>query len=800
MTGPLTIFDRPNSYIGKSVPRPDANRLLQGRGRFVDDIQLPRMLHAAFVRSPVAHGRIENMDVSRARAFPGVMAVYTGADLVAHVEPYVGVLDHLAGLRSPPQMPMAVDVVRWTGEPLVMVVATSRAIAEDAAALIEVEIDELPPVTDMERALDVDAPVIHEQYGSNLAWERTVEAGDPDAAFARADVTVVERQFRFGRHTGVTLETRAAVVEYDPSENMLTFWYSGQAPHMMQFILAKHLGLPEENVRVVSQDVGGSFGIKIHTYGDEIATAAAARILGRPVKFVADRLESFLTDIHARDHVVDGRIAVTADGKIAALAFEDITGIGPYSMYPRTSAIEANQVLNLTGAAYTLENYRARARVVFQNKNLMSQYRAVGHPIAMVVADGLLEDAAHEIGMDVVEIRRRNLIRDDAYPTTTATGLKLDDLSHHKTLDRLVAVMDYDARRAEHAHLRDAGIYRGIGLVSMVEITNPSPMFYGIGGAPIASQDGTTIRLEAGGAIHVSSSVTEQGQGTNTILAQIAAGVFGVAMDRVKVTTGDTRSTPYGGGTWASRGAGIGGEATLQAAFALKQQVLVVAATILQSSPDGLDIVDGQIVDIGSDGGGGGESASVRMSLSDLARTVYYRGNELPSDLTPELVATRHYRVTDVPFVFTNAAMAAEVEVDPDTGFVKILNFWAVEDCGRVINPDLVDGQIRGGVVQGIGGAFYEECLYSEDGQLENATMADYLVPMAFEMPDIIVEHVETPTRTSVLGAKGAGEAGTGGSPAALMNAVNDALRPLGASIHQMPMTPERILKALGTV
>ncbi len=792
MSGPLTIFDKPNSYIGKSVPRPDAHRLLQGRGKFVDDIQLPRMLHAAFVRSPISHGRIESVDISAAKALPGVSAVFTGADLVDQVEPYVGVLSHLAGLRSAPQMPLAVDVARWTGEPVAMVVASSRAIAEDAVALVELEMSELEAATDMERALEPDAPIIHEDFGSNLAWERVVEAGDPDAAFAREDVTVVERRFSFGRHTGVTLETRASVVEYDPSEEVLTYWYSGQAPHMMQFILAKHLDLPEENVRVVSQDVGGSFGIKIHTYGDDIATAAAAKILGRPVKYVADRLESFLTDIHARDHVVDGRIAVTADGHIAALAFDDVTGIGPYSMYPRTSAIEANQVLNLTGAPYTIENYRAKAQVVFQNKNMMCQYRAVGHPIAMAVADGLLEDAAAEIGMDPVEMRRRNLIRDDAYPTSSASGMKFDDLSHHKTLDGLVKVMDYDALRAEHARLREDGIHRGLGLVSMVEVTNPSPMFYGVGGAPIASQDGTTIRLEAGGAIHVASSVTEQGQGTNTILAQIAAGVFGVSMHRVKVTTGDTRNTPYGGGTWASRGAGIGGEATLQAAHALKEQVLEVAATILQSTPDKFDIAEGHVVDA--------EGGARRMSLSDLARTVYYRGNELPSDMSPELVATRHYRVTDFPFVFTNGAMAAEVEVDPDTGFVKVLNFWAVEDCGRVINPELVDGQIRGGVVQGIGGAFYEECVYSEDGQLQNATMADYLVPMAFEMPDIIVEHVETPTKTSVLGAKGAGEAGTGGAPAALMNAVNDALRPLGASIHQMPMTPERILKALGTV
>ena len=791
MTGPVTPFDRPNSCIGKSVPRPDARRLSEGRGRFVDDMRLPRMVHAAFLRAPHAHADITALDVSEARAAPGVVAVYTGADMARHVSPYVGVLTHLAGLRSPPQHPLAVDRVRWQGEPVAMVIATSRALAEDAVERIEVDYDELPALTDPEAALAPNALRIHPEYDSNLAWERSVDVGNVDAAFAQPGLTVVEREFRFGRHTGVTLETRTALAAFDPSEDRLTFHYSGQAPHMMQVILAKHLGLREDDVRVVAEDVGGSFGIKIHTYGDEIATAAASRLLKRPVKFVADRHESFLSDIHARDHIVRARMGVTAQGKIAALEFDDITGIGPYSMYPRTSAIEANQVLNLTGAPYEIENYRARARVVFQNKNMMCQYRAVGHPIAMAVCDGLLEDAAAAIGMDPVDIRRRNLMGDDSYPRNSASGMKLDDLSHHKAIVKLTGMMQYEALRADQAAARARGVHRGIGFCSMVEVTNPSPMFYGIGGAPIASQDGATIRLDAAGGIHIASSVTEQGQGTNTILAQIAAGIFGVDMDRVRVKTGDTEVTPYGGGTWASRGAGIGGEAMLQAALALKAQVLDVAGAILQAAPDLLDIQRGAITDL---------DGTERLPLSDLARMVYYRGNELPPDLKPELIATRHYRVTDVPFVFTNGAMAAHVEVDIETGLVRVLDFWAVEDCGRVLNPLLVDEQIRGGVVQGIGGALYEECLYSDEGQMLNASMADYLVPMAGEMPDIHVAHIETPTKTSVLGAKGAGEAGTGGAPAAVMNALNDALRPFGASLWQMPMTPQRILKALGTV
>ena len=789
MTGPKFSFDKPGKYVGQPTERPDTRRLLKGRGKFVDDIQLPRMLHAAFLRSPVAHAKIKSIDTSAAEKVKGVVKILKGTDFIGVVEPYVGVLSHLAGLRSAPQMPLATDTVRWQGEPVVMVIANSRAIAEDAASEIILDLEDLPAVTNMETALNKDEHVIHSEFDSNLAWERTVDVGNVDEVYTRDDVVTVEKQFLFGRHTGVTLEARATIANYDPSENQLDIYYSGQAPHMMQFIYAKHLDMPEENVRVTSHDVGGAFGIKVHTYGDEIATAAAAKLMERPIKFLADRYESFMSDIHARDHVINGKMTVSKDGKILALEYDDITGIGPFSMYPRTSAIEANQVLNLTGGPYTIPNYRANAKVVFQNKNMMCQYRAVGHPIAMALCDGLLEEAAAAINMDSVELRKRNLIPDDTYPTTSTTGMKLDDLSHQKALSKLIEMMDYEKLKKENAELKKQGVYRGIGFCSMIEVTNPSPMFYGIGGAPIASQDGATIRLDAGGGIHVASSVTEQGQGTNAVLAQVAADVFGVDIDRVQVTTGDTKTTPYGGGTWASRGAGIGGEAVYLAAEALKDQVLDVAGVMLQSKPEDLNIDNGHVVDH--------VSKEKRMSLSDLARTVYYRGNELPSDMSPELIATRHFRVTDMPFVFTNGAMAAHVELDIETGIVKILNFWAVEDCGRVINPMLVDEQIRGGVVQGIGHALYEECLYSDDGQLLNTTLADYLVPMAAEMPEIHVGHIETPTKTSVLGAKGAGEAGTGGAPACIINAVNDILRPLGVTNYQIPMTPNRLLDTL---
>ncbi|MEM7442547.1 MAG: xanthine dehydrogenase family protein molybdopterin-binding subunit [Pseudomonadota bacterium] len=789
---PLSVFDRPNSYVGKSVPRPNADRLVAGRGRFVDDIVLPRMLHAAFVRSPHAHAKITSIDNSAAKEAPGVVAVYTASDLLAQCEPWTGTLQHLAGMQSPPQSPLALDVARWQGEPIVLIVASSRATAEDAAELVLIDYEELPIVADSETALDPSTPLIHEDLESNLVWKRTVDAGDVDAAFSDPDARVVEETFVFGRHTGVTLEPRSTVADYDPASDQLTVYYSGQAPHMVQAILARHVGVPESNIRVISQDVGGSFGIKIHTYGDDMAAIVAAKALGRPVKYIADRLESFVTDIHARDHRVNARMAVTADGKITALAFEDRTGVGPFSAYPRTSAIEANQVLNLTGGPYRIENYRALGEVVFQNKNMMSQYRAVGHPIACAVAEGLVEQAAEAIGMDSVELRRRNIVPDDGYPCSSAAGVKFNELSHQAALEKLIGLMDLDRLRGEQAELRARGVYRGIGIAQFIELTNPSPMFYGIGGAPIAAQDGATVRLDPSGAIHVATSVTEQGQGTDTVMAQVAASAFGVLLDQVKVTTGDTGAVPYGGGTWGSRGAGIGGEAVYRAARALRDNVLEIAASILQAKPSELEIADGQVVDA--------EGGSRGIALHELAKMVYYRGTELPNELEPELVATRHFRVTDYPFVFTNGCQASYLEVDVDTGFVRLLNHWVVEDCGRVINPQLVDEQIRGGVVQGIGGALFEECLYSADGQMLNANMADYLVPMAAEMPDITVAHVETPTSTSELGAKGAGEAGTAGAPAAIMNAVNDALKPFGTSLATFPMTPQRILRALRRV
>jgi aerobic carbon-monoxide dehydrogenase large subunit len=550
--------------------------------------------------------------------------------------------------------------------------------------------------------------------------------------------------------------------------------------------------LSESQVRVVCKDVGGSFGIKVHIYADEMAVYALSKLLRRPIKFVADRVESFNTDIHARDHRCKGRIGVKRDGTITAFEIDDLTGIGPYSMYPRTSAIEANQVVNLVGGPYLAKNYRARARVVFQNKNVMCQYRAVGHPIACSVTEGLVDLAAMKIGMDPVEIRRRNLIPDDAYPCASPSGLRFEKLSHHASLDKLLDMMNYKSLCAEQVELRNRNVYRGIGFACFIEVTNPSAAFYGVGGAKISSQDGVAVRLDAQGTVICHTSITEQGQGSEALTAQIVASVLGISMERVRVILGDTDNTPYGGGTWASRGAGIGGEAALQAAKILRNSILEVAAAILQSIPGELDIAGDSVVNI-SDG-------TLRIELKELARIVYFRPDTLPPGIQPELMATRHYVPRKYPFAFTNGIQASWLEVDTETGFVRLLRHWVVEDCGTIINPQLVDEQIRGGVVQGLGAALFEKCIYDERGQLTNANMADYLVPMSGEMPDIDVGHVVSPTLESELGAKGAGEAGTAGAAAAVANAVNDALKPFGTIITEIPLTPQVILAALGRI
>jgi len=789
-TGP-SVGHKGTTYIGAAVPRPNAKRLLHGRGKYVDDIRVPRVAHAVFYRSPHAHARILSIDTSEAEKSPGILRVITGVDVAQLCTPYVGVLAHIKGMQSAPQLPLAVDRARWQGEPVVGVIAETRAQAEDAAQLINVDWEPLPAVTDPESALDSGTQVIHPLLGSNLCFERSVDAGKVDDAFARAH-RVVECTFSMARHTAVSLEPRSILAEYDPSEQQLTIWHSTQVPHQMQWVLARHFNIPEPRVRVVVPDVGGSFGLKIHTYGDELATVAAAILLCRPVKFVADRMESFVSDFHAREHRVKAKMAVSKDGDILAIEADDLYGIGPYSGHPRGAANEGIQVANLVGAPYRQRAYRGRSRAVFQNKAMYGQYRAVGHPIATIATEGLADKAARSLGLDPVEFRRRNYIPANAYPYTLPSGVMFERLSQHESLEKILAMMDYPALRDEQTRLRRQNIYRGIGLATFIENSNASSATYGPGGVSIASQDGCTVKLTATGGLTVASSSNEIGQGAYAAIAQIAATAVGTTLNKVKVIMGDTDATPYGGGNTGSRGTGIAGEAAFQAGKALRANVLGFVARLIESEASLLDIRDGNVVD--------SASGMTHMTLEDVARTAYFRPDQVPKDYQPELIVTRSYAQKTYTGTFTNGIQGSYLEIDVNTGFVRLFRHWVVDDCGTIVNPMLVDEQIRGAVVQGIGEALYEQCIYSPEGQLMNGSLMDYIVPMAAEMPDVEVGHTCTPTLTSELGAKGAGEAGAAGAAAAIMNALNDALYPLDAQLYSMPFTPERILRALGKV
>jgi aerobic carbon-monoxide dehydrogenase large subunit len=779
---------RSSSGIGARIPRRELQRLLRGHGRYVDDIRLPRMLHICFVRSPHAHTKIASIDTQAAREMPGVTAVLTAADINPLCEPFVGIALHRPGHRSAEQRLMAAERAVWQGQPVVAIVADSRAEAEDAAERVVIAWEPLPVVADQMAAIEPGGPVIHAELGNNVAFDFSLEKGNPARAFIEAEV-VIEEELRFERQMAMSLEPRGLIADYDSTEGALTVIHSHQSPFQMQEVFSRHLKIPEHKVRVVAPDVGGGFGMKLNIYCDEIATAAASMLLGRPVKFCVDRLESFLSDSQARDHYIKCRIAVNTSGEITAMEVDDIGAVGAYGMPLRFNVAEGMMAITMTGAPYKFENYRARTRSVYVNKNLIGMYRGVGMPFACITAELLTDFAATKLGIDSVEFKRRNYWPVSALPCTTPAGQRLEAVSFHQCLDKLVEITGYEALRAEQRRLRERGIYRGLGIATFCEQTAYGPPYYGPSGAPISTQDGCTLRLEPSGSIRCITSLTDQGQGTLTSVAQIIADTMGVSIEQVSVIGGDSAISPYGGGAWASRGTAIGGEAALRAGTMLKRNVLSLAGAITQTAAGALDIVDGRIVNTRS-----GQSV---ISLADVGRIGYFRQDTLPPDYDVQLSVSASFVANDKLYYMANGVQASYVEVDCETGFISVLGQWAVDDCGRVINPLLVDEQVRGGIVQGIGAVLYEECVYDENANLLNGTMADYLVPMAGEMPDMVIAHVETPERSTALGAKGIGEAGLIGSMGSMWVAVNDALKPLGAKVLHQPFTPERILDAI---
>jgi carbon-monoxide dehydrogenase large subunit len=772
--------------IGAPLPRVEDPRLLSGRGRYVADLDLPRTAHAAFLRSPHAHARLSAIDVSAAARAPGVVACLTGAELARHVRP----------LRAPSRMreyratdfpALALGKVRHVGEAVAVVLAEDRYAAEDALDLIAVDYAPLPLAGDAEAALRPGAPLVHDETGGNVLLSRAFAQGDVEAAFAGAALTVGDR-FRFHRHAGVAIENRACVASFDAGEGALTLWSSTQIPGIVRDALAELLGLPLPLVRVVASDVGGGFGIKTVLYPEEIVVATLARLVGRPVRWIGDRREDLLTSTQAWDEIIDADLALDGEGRILGLRARVVADIGAYSIYPWTASIEVIQVVSFLPGPYRVPHYRAEALGVATNKAPMGPYRGVGRPVSVFVTETLLDRAARRLALDPVALRRRNFITPDELPYRSPSGIVWDSGAFGESLERACQAAGYAALREEQARARASGRHLGVGIASYVELTGVGSAIAVSPGADIATgTEGVTVRVEPGGGVTAIFALASHGQGIETSLAQIVAGELGVPPASVRVRHGDTALGPHGTGSYASRSAVLGGGAAILAARALRDKTLAIAAHQLEASVGDLDLHAGVIRVRGVPGR--------ELTLAAVAAAAYAGGKRLPRGMEPGLEATRFY---DPHFgTASNATHLAVVEIDGATCAIRVLRHVVVEDCGRVINPLIARGQTIGGVAQGVGAALLEEVVYDDAGQLVTATLMDYLVPTAGEVPPVEVIHLDRPSPTTLGGFKGVGEGGTIGAPAAVANAVADALGPFGIAITELPITGDRLFRLL---
>ena len=757
-----------------AIPRSESTRLVTGRGRFADTITLPHMLHMVFVRSPFAHARLKHIDTSGAASMPGVAAVFKASDFAAFIAcmPQTR-LDIMPGHVSPEQPPLAVDTIRFQGEPIVAIAAETLVQAQDAAEAVIVDYDELPAIASLDAA---------EERKERPA--STIEIGKGETPDGKTHC--IEASFSFGRQTGVTLESRGLIAAYDPCDEQLSVWHSHQSPHLVQVLLAKILGLRENQVLVRATDVGGGFGVKLHFYPDEIATAIAARILGRPVKYIATRMEAFVSDAHAREFQADASISLTAEGCIIAMEAAFRNAIGAYSIFPRSSVGDSVHAATQLGAPYQMKRLKTSASTFWQNKTPSGAIRGVGQPVPCTVTEQLMDRAARYLGEDPAAFRRRHYLQGASFPLTTHGGVYMDRLSLTECLDLLLDKMHYKELRKEQVALRKKGILRGIGIATFIEQTAVGPGLYGAAGVPATSIEETRIRLEADGSIRVETGATDQGQGTLTGIRQITAGILGCETEAVEVAASNS-SGARGGGAWASRGLSLAGEATALAAEALRDNILYVASLLLQAEPAALQLKAGVI------SGKAGES----ITLQEIANKAWYRPHEMPVNTSELFSLSRTYVLEGRPHLMANGVQASLVEIDAETGVVKPLRHWIVEDCGNIINPALVDGQLMGGAAQGIGGALGETCIYNNHGQLLSASFMDYAMARADTVPDFEIHHVCTPQAGTKLGIKGAGEAGTIGAPAAIWGAVNDAIAHLGAYVDSQPITPQTVYRAL---
>lgn len=758
--------------FGVSVPRVEDPRLLRGEGQFVDDIKLSGIVHAAFVRSPVSHALITGIDLSEARAMPGVIGAFSCADLWPEGAPMIGALKQTPGQKDCPQQPLARDKVRYVGEAVAVIIAESRELAEDAVEVAEVTYEPLDAVTEVNAAMSGKAAVLHDSAPCNVAARWTQSTGDVDAAFQQAD-RIIADTFRMQRYSGVPMETRGILAARNALTGDLTIWPSGQWPYVQRDLTAAHLGLDESQIHVIHPDVGGGFGIKLELYPEDLVIPRLAQLIDRPVKWVEDRQEHMLTAIHSRQMEFRMEMAVKEDGQILGLKVQAICDNGGYMR----ALAPGNVSLAICGlpGPYRVPNYSAEALCVVTNKSPTSAYRGAGSPEAAFARERMLDKAAHTLGIDPAAFRLKNLITPDQMPYETGM-VSLEATNTYDSGDFPRAMREaldrfgYDAFRAKQTVDRKAGKLRGVGICAYTQM------------AGVTGFESADVNVDKTGMVTLVAGAAPNGQGHATMLSQIVADTFEISIDRVKVVFSDSGRLPTGSGTFGSRTAAMAGNAAHGAAMRVRDKARHLAAKLFQAPVEGIEWGEGAAF-VAS-------APDNRISLKDLAFEARPGGTR-PVDMDPGLDARFYYETEQTPFAY--GVHIVSVEIDPETYDVNIDRYVVVNDCGKIINPKMVEGQVVGGIAQGVGGALLEEFVYDETGQLLNASLLDYQLPTSLELPMIEIHHFETPSPVNPLGVKGTAEGGAIAGHAAVANAVADAIAHLGAEVRQTPIRPSTI-------
>ncbi|HTX31407.1 MAG TPA: xanthine dehydrogenase family protein molybdopterin-binding subunit [Solirubrobacteraceae bacterium] len=788
MSATLTSDGKSSSgYVGQAMRRKEDPRMVRGRGRYIDDIVVPGTLWAAIVRSPEAHAKIVSIDASAATARDDVVAVFTGEDLAGDFAGPMAMAWSPPGveIKTPEYWPLARGQVKHVGDLVAVVVGTDRYSVVDAAEDVAVEYDPLPAVVDPEKALEEGSPLVWEQFGTNKTHDYAVSGGDIDAALAEADV-VVEQRLVNHRTAGAPIETRGVLA--DPHGDNVTLYSATQIPHIARFILSLITGIAEDKLRIVAPDVGGGFGAKLQVYPEEALVLALARRLGQPVKWIETRSENMASAHHGRDQINYVTLGAKRDGTLTGCKVRVVADLGAYQLLLTPFIPELG--FPVMGGCYKIPAIHVAFEGVFTNKMCTDAIRGAGRPEATYWIELMMDKLARELDMDPLELRRKNFIGPDEFPFTTALGIAYDSGNYAGTLDKLLDRFDLDAFRREQAELREKGIYRGVGFSTWVEVCGLAPSRIvgpqGVG-LQAAFWESAMVRVHPSGSALVFTGTSPHGQGLDTSFAQIAADRLGIEPGQIEVIHGDTDQGPWGWDTYGSRSLSVGGEAVARAAERVQEKAKRICAALLEAAPEDIELADGKFRVRGS--------PDKAKTMAEIAGAAHIPPQELPTDIELGLEATAAYDPEN--FVFPFGAHACVVDVDPETGKIKVVRYVAVDDCGPAVNPLLIDGQVHGGITHAIGQALYERVAYDDSGQLVTGTFVDYALPTAAELPSFETDRTETPSPVNSLGVKGIGEAGTIAATPAVTSAVLDALAPLGVEWIDMPLAPRRVWEAI---